>query len=160
MTTSAARMEGALADRDRWTAEDCSIDRAVRAIGSRTSMLLMRESYYGTRRFEDFARRVGVTPAVAAARLRELVELGVLERTPYRDPGQRTRYEYALTPAGVDFLPVVMAFMHWGDRHLAEGGRPPLRADHHGCGADVRTALLCAEDHEVPLDELSFRAGA
>lgn len=155
MTSSAAHLEGGLADRDRWTAQDCSIDRAVRALGSRTSALLMREAYYGTRRFEDFVRRVGVTPAVATSRLRELVELGVLERSPYREPGRRTRYEYVLTPRGTDFLPVVMAFMQWGDRHLtADGG--PLRAEHHGCGADVHTGVLCAEGHEVPLSELSF----
>lgn len=58
---------------------------------------MLREAFYGTRRFDELARRVGITDAAAATRLRQLVDRGLLERRPYREPGQRTRQEYRLT---------------------------------------------------------------
>lgn len=114
------RMElvGALADRSEWTASDCSIDGTMQVIGTRSAVLLMREAHYGTTRFDDFVRRVGITEAVAATRLRELVQAGLLERRPYQEPGKRTRQEYVLTEAGTDLQPVLLALMQWGDRHL------------------------------------------
>lgn len=125
-------------------------------IGTRSAMLLMREAYYGTRRFDEFTKRVGITEAVAAKRLRELVDAGLLERTPYRAPGQRTRHEYQLTPMGRDLLPAALALMQWGDRYLSEDQRGPLALRHARCGAPVRVEVLCQDGHEVPLNELSI----
>src|SRR3978361_168574 len=105
-----AVLEGRLADRAAWSADDrCSIHRAMQVVGTRSAMLLMREAFYGTRRFDDFAARVGITEAIAAKRLRELVEAGLLERSPYREPGQRTRHEYRLTDMGRDLVPATLA---------------------------------------------------
>jgi DNA-binding HxlR family transcriptional regulator len=156
MTVESARLEGPLADRDAWIADRCTIDRALRVIGNRSALLLIREAFYGTRRFDDFARRVGITEAVTAARLRELVGIGVLERRPYREPGQRTRHEYVLTDMGRDLLPVALALMQWGDHHLTGPGGPPLHLTHHGCGAPVRVSVHCEAGHDVPLEELSI----
>jgi DNA-binding HxlR family transcriptional regulator len=156
MDGEVARLEGVLAQRDTWTATQCSIDRAMRAIGNRSTLLLIREAFYGARRFDEFARRVGITEAVAAARLKELVAIGVLERQPYQEPGQRTRHEYVLTDTGRDLLPVAMALMQWGDHHLTGPAGPPLRATHHGCGAEVHVEVRCEDGHEVPLGELSI----
>ena len=88
---SSVRLTGALADRDSWTAESCSLAAALEVIGRRATMLLLREAVYGARRFDEFVRRAGFTEAVTAARLRELVDEGLLERHPYQDPGQRSR---------------------------------------------------------------------
>ncbi len=66
--------------------------------------------------------RVGVSEPVAAARLKELVAAGLLERVPYQEPGQRRRLEYRLTPMGEDFFPVLAALMQWGDRWLGPAG--------------------------------------
>jgi DNA-binding HxlR family transcriptional regulator len=156
MAIESARLEGSLAERGTWSADRCTIDRAMRAIGNRSSLLLVREAFYGTRRFDDFARRVGITEAVTAARLRELADIGVLERRPYREPGQRTRHEYVLTDMGRDLLPVALALMQWGDRHLAGPAGPPLRLTHHDCGAPVHVSVHCEAGHDVPLDELGI----
>src|SRR6476661_11281797 len=135
------RLEGRLADRDVWRAGNhCSIGRAMQVIGTRSAMLLMREAFYGTRRFDDFAERVGITEAVAAKRLRELVDAGLLERTPYQEPGQRTRHGYRLTEMGRDLAPAAMALMQWGDRYLADDGAP-LRLRHADCGAAVEVQV-------------------
>ena len=146
-------LQGALADRDTWTAVGhCSIEKTMSALGTKSAMLIMREAYYGTTRFDDFAQRVGITKAAAAARLAELVDLGLLTRQPYREPGQRTRDEYVLTEAGIDFMPVVWAMFQWGQRHLPSQHR--LRLTHLDCGADATVEVRCAEGHPVPPDEL------
>lgn len=149
-------LQGPLADRDAWSAVgECAIEKTMTVVGTKSAMLIMREAYYGTTRFDDFARRVGITKAATSARLAELVELGLLKRRPYREPGQRSREEYVLTQAGIDFMPVVWAMFEWGRRHLP--GRHRLQLTHLGCGAEVSVEIRCADGHLVPPDELGMR---
>jgi DNA-binding HxlR family transcriptional regulator len=156
MTVQPAHLEGALADRDDWTAERCSVDRALAVVGTRSAMLIMREAYYGTRKFDDFARRVAITEAVTATRLKQLCSAGLLRREPYREPGQRTRFEYHLTEMGRDLLPALLALMQWGDQYLSGPPGPPLAVRHSGCGADAQVSVTCTAGHHVPLSELSI----
>ena len=118
------KLDGPLADRDVWRAARCSIDLALTVVGTRSAMLLLREAFYGTTRFHDFASRVGITEAVAASRLKDLVEIGVFEKRPYREEGQRTRHEYLLTDKGRALLPAILALMQWGDAYLQDDGGP------------------------------------
>jgi DNA-binding HxlR family transcriptional regulator len=149
-------LQGVLADRDAWSAVgECAIEKTMGVLGTKSAMLIMREAYYGTTRFDDFSRRVGITKAATSARLNELVELGLLTRSPYQEPGQRSRDEYVLTEAGTDFMPVVWSMFEWGRRHLP--GRNRLRLTHVGCGAEATVEIRCAEGHPVPPDELGVR---
>lgn len=149
-------LQGPLADREAWSAVgECAIEKTMAVVGTKSAMLIMREAYYGTTRFDDFARRVGITKAATSARLSELVGLGLLKRRPYREPGQRSRDEYVLTEAGIEFMPVVWALFEWGRRHLP--GRNRLRLTHLGCGADAEVQIRCSEGHLVPADELGMR---
>jgi DNA-binding HxlR family transcriptional regulator len=149
-------LQGPLADRDAWSAVgECAIEKTMAVVGTKSAMLIMREAYYGTTRFDDFARRVGITKAATSARLSELVELGLLRRQPYQEPGQRSRDEYVLTDAGVDFMPVVWSLFEWGRHHLP--GRNRLRLTHLGCGAEATVEIRCAVGHLVPPDELGMR---
>jgi DNA-binding HxlR family transcriptional regulator len=149
-------LQGALADRDAWSAVgQCSIEKTMEVVGTKSAMLIMREAYYGTTRFDDFAHRVGITKAATSARLAELVGLGLLTRRPYREPGQRTRDEYVLTGAGIDFMPVVFAMFEWGRRHLP--GHNRLRLTHLDCGAEATVEIRCAAGHPVPPDELGVQ---
>jgi DNA-binding HxlR family transcriptional regulator len=150
-------LQGALAGRRAWSAVgECSIEKTMAVLGTKSAMLIMRESYYGTTRFDDFAQRVGITNAAASARLSELVDLGLLVRRPYREPGQRARDEYVLTEAGIDFGPVVWAMFEWGRRHLPGDNR--LRLTHLDCGADASVEVRCAKGHPVPFDELGVES--
>ena len=150
-------LQGRLADRDAWSAVgECPIEKTMALLGTKSAMLIMREAYYGTTRFEDFWRRVGITKAAAAARLTELVDAGLLQRRPYKEPGQRSRDEYALTDAGLDFMPVVWAMFEWGRRHLPYTAR--LRLAHGGdCGAQATVEIRCERGHQVPPDELAVQ---
>ncbi len=149
-------LQGRLADRDTWSAAgQCPIEKTMGLLGAKSTMLILREAYYGTTRFDDFWRRVGITKAAASARLADLVEAGLLTRRPYQEPGHRSRDEYVLTPVGVDFMPVVWAMFDWGQRHLPPAAR--LRLTHEGCGADAAVVVRCAEGHDVPFEELGMR---
>ncbi|WP_228551327.1 winged helix-turn-helix transcriptional regulator [Mumia zhuanghuii] len=149
-------LKGVLGDRDAWSAVGrCSIEKAVEVVGTRTAMLVMREAYYGTTRFDDFAERVGMTRAATSTRLSALVEAGLLEQRDYREDGQRTRKEYVLTDAGRDLVPVVWALFQWGRKHLPS--ETVLELAHHDCGAPVDVEVRCADGHEVGLDDVELR---
>ncbi|MGB8406874.1 MAG: helix-turn-helix domain-containing protein [Mycobacterium sp.] len=146
---------GPLAERDSWSAVgQCSIEKTMNLVGTKSAMLIMREAYYGTTRFDDFSRRVGITKAATSARLAELVEAGLLTRRPYREPGQRSRDEYVLTDAGTAFMPVIWAMFEWGRNYISDSG---LRLTHLGCGAEASVQVRCTEGHEVPPEELGVK---
>ena len=134
---------------------DCPVEKTLALLGTKSAILIMREAYYGTTRFDDFWRRVGVTKAAAAARLSDLVEAGLLGRQPYREPGQRGRDEYVLTEAGLDFMPVVWAMFDWGHRHLPSAAVAPGAYRLRGRRS---VEMRCTEGHDVPPEELIVRA--
>jgi DNA-binding HxlR family transcriptional regulator len=156
--THTVRMSGPLFPRGAWQATSCSMARALEAVSSRSALLILREAFYGTTRFDDFAERVGISEPVAAARLKELVDEGLLQREPYREPGKRTRMAYQLTEKGAELLPVLVSLMQWGDRWLAPDG-PPVVLRHRHCGESVRAELRCGAGHEVSADDLELAAG-
>jgi DNA-binding HxlR family transcriptional regulator len=149
------RLTGKLDPRETWTAERCTIAKALDVLSTRSALLILREAFYGTARFDDFAERVGLSEPATAARLRELVDEGLLEREDYREPGQRTRRQYRLTEKGADLLPVLAALMQWGNRWLDERGGP-VELLHRTCGESVGVELRCADGHRVPSDELDL----
>lgn len=153
----AIRLTGRLEPRDSWVAERCTIARSLDVVATRSAFLILREAFYGTTRFDDFASRVQISDAVASARLRELVDEGLLEREDYREPGQRTRQRYRLTEKGADLFPALVALMQWGDKWLDERGGP-VELRHRECGSPVGVEVRCAAGHEVTPDELDLAA--
>ncbi len=93
----------------RWfTNENCSVARTLEVIGERWTLLVLREAFLGVRRFEELQRNTGAARNILAARLRKLVERGILERRPYEE--HPPRFEYRLTgiehkACGHDILP-------------------------------------------------------
>lgn len=152
------RLTGRLDPRGSWSADACSIGRALDVIGNRSALLLLREAFYGTTRFDDFATRVGISEPSAAARLRQLVAEGLLEREPYQEEGQRTRLQYRLTEKGSELFPALVALMQWGDRWLAPAGSP-VTLGHQGCGQPVHVELRCAAGHRPSVSELELSVG-
>jgi DNA-binding HxlR family transcriptional regulator len=152
----ALRMTGTLEPRGSWAADRCTIAGTLDLISTRSAFLILREAFYGTTRFDDFAERVGISEPVAAARLRELVDHGLLEREDYRDPGQRTRRGYRLTDKGADLFPALAALMQWGDRWVDDRGGP-VELRHRDCGEPVAVELRCAAGHPVTPDDVDLR---
>jgi DNA-binding HxlR family transcriptional regulator len=128
--------------------QNCSIARTLELVGERWTILLVREAFLGTRRFDDFQRKLGIARNVLQTRLERLVEAGILKRVQYLE--HPPRYEYKLTSKGIDLWPVVVALLKWGDRHAAPAG-PPMVLEHTGCGGEVddrRRCVRCAADLE------------
>ena len=99
----------------------CSVARTLEVVGDRWSLLVIREAFLGNHRFDAIQRRTGAPRDILAARLRKLVETGVLERRRYQE--RPPRDEYHLTAAGRELHPVITALRQWGDRHVSR--RPP-----------------------------------
>jgi DNA-binding HxlR family transcriptional regulator len=148
-------LTGALDPRGGWQADRCPIVKSMEVVGTRSAFTLLREAFYGTTRFDDFVIRAGLSEASTAARLRELTEAGLLDRLPYRHPGQRTRYEYRLTEMGADLFPALAALFQWGDRWLRPSG---VELRHHDCGATVHAELRCADGHPVTVPDIDLAA--
>ncbi|MFI6871226.1 winged helix-turn-helix transcriptional regulator [Nocardia sp. NPDC050406] len=149
-------LEGPLRDLSAWKPEDCSIAKALDIVGTRSAILILREAYYGTRRFDGFAARVGITDAAASSALRKLTDAGLLEKRPYQEEGKRTRHEYVPTRMGLDLMPVVVALWQWGDTYLQDG-IPPLERVEDATGEPVRVELRSASGNEVPPEHLRVR---
>jgi DNA-binding HxlR family transcriptional regulator len=118
----------------------CSIARALTVFGDRWTGLIIRECFFGTRRFDDFGQRLGIAPNILSNRMRRLVDANFLRRVQYQD--WPVRHEYHLTEQGHDFYHVPVALMTWGRRWL---GR--VRADatltHSSCGHPAEPVLGC-----------------
>lgn len=108
---------------------------------------MMREAFYGTRRFDAFARRTGLTAPVLAARLRDLVAADLLQQVAYREPGSRSRQEYHLTARGRDLAVAVVALLEWADRWVPGPAGATVLVEHTGCGAAVHAELACLAGH-------------
>jgi len=133
----------------RYDSETCSIARTLALIGDRWTLLVLRDVANGIRRFDELTDHLGVARNVLSRRLATLSEAGLVSRSAYRAPGARQRYEYRLTPAGRDLMPILLAFMGWGDRHLAGPDGPPAVATHAGCGAPVQVTVSCDAGHDL-----------
>jgi DNA-binding HxlR family transcriptional regulator len=118
----------------------CSIARALMIVGDWWSGLIVRECFFGTRRFDDFQRRLDIAPNILSQRLQRLVQLGILAKVA--DGSWAVRHEYRLTEKGLDLYPVPLAIMTWGRRWLGPAESDTTLA-HTPCGADLQAVLSC-----------------
>lgn len=116
----------------------CSIAAALDVVGDRWSLLAVREVMFGNHRFSQIARNTGAPRDRLAARLRALVQSGVLEQRVYQESPRRA--DYHLTEAGRELAPVLNSLLAWGDRWAVDS--PPLTLRHHGHKLQPR--MVCA----------------
>jgi DNA-binding HxlR family transcriptional regulator len=129
--------------RTRFDDWPCPIARTTDLIGDWWTPLVMREAFFGRRRFDDFQTALGLSRPVLAQRLNRLVDEGMLERARYED--RPPRYEYRLTQKGREFWDVLAAMWRWGSDWLfdPEGGDPPTVAlTDRETGAEVRPLVI------------------
>src|SRR5438552_7676457 len=134
-------------ERTSYQASNCSIARTLQVFGEKWTLLIIRESFYGATRFEQFHRVLQCPRNLLSERLALLVEEGILERSKYREPGSRARMEYRLTDTGRELMPILLAIREWGDRHKVDPEGPPVLARHAGCGKALQISLTCAAGH-------------
>ncbi len=131
----------------------CSAARALEVVGERWTMLIIRDLFYGLRRFDELQRDLGVARNILSRRLADLVDHGVVMRQLYSE--SPPRHEYRLTRKGEDLFPVLLALMAWGDRWAAPDGAPMVMT-HTGCDQDLRPLVVCSACGEEPLPRTVF----
>lgn len=117
-----------------------SVSRSLEIIGDRWSFLILREAFFGVRRFDRMQTELRIAPNILAERLGRLVARGVFERVKYQDLPER--FEYRLTEMGKDLYGAFITMAAWGDRWLS-GGDPPLVLTHLDCGHDFSAVVVC-----------------
>ncbi|MFB7863222.1 winged helix-turn-helix transcriptional regulator [Streptomyces sp. NPDC056069] len=123
----------------------CSIADTLALVGEKYSLLVLREISLGVRRFDRIARNTGAPRDILTARLKRLVEAGILEKVAYSE--RPKRYEYRATPAGEELAPVLVTLMAWGDRYLNADARPVVLE--HSCGEALTPRVVCASCGET-----------
>jgi DNA-binding HxlR family transcriptional regulator len=142
--------------RREWLRNDvCSVAQTLEIIGERWTMLVLREAFLRTRRFDDFQHNIGCARNILSDRLQKLVANGILERRPYQD--RPPRFEYRLTEKGRDLYPILVTLMEWGDRYASGVRGPAIVLEHKTCGHETAPELVCSHCGE-PVDALSMRA--
>lgn len=135
-------------------AMNCSIARALDVLGESWTLLILRDALQGLRRFDQLQTSLGVATNVLTARLKRLVDLGLLERRAYRE--RPRRFEYLPTAQARDLAPVLIGLLQWGDKYLAGENGPPRTLVHVGCGQATSAQLVCASCGE-PVVERGVR---
>jgi DNA-binding HxlR family transcriptional regulator len=100
---------------------ECPIARGFDKVGEWWSILILREAFYGAKKFDEFQKGLnGIPPTTLTRRLKELVDSGLFERRQYSE--HPDRYEYVLTACGQDFYPIMWALMDWSNKYFSPEG--------------------------------------
>jgi DNA-binding HxlR family transcriptional regulator len=105
----------------------CPIARSLARVGEWWSILILRDAFAGTSRFDEFQKSLGIAPNMLTRRLKTLVDSGLLEKRLYSE--RPARYEYVLTQQGLDFRPVLWSLMTWGNKYFAPEGESVVIVD-------------------------------
>jgi DNA-binding HxlR family transcriptional regulator len=136
---------------------NCSIANALDLIGEWWTILILREAFFGTRRFEDFQQHLGIARNILTARLKKLCDGGILDRVPIKEGAKR--HEYRLTPKGRDLYPMLIALTQWGDRWLHETGAP-VKFVEQATGEEIaEVAILSRDGRTLDARELVLMPG-
>jgi DNA-binding HxlR family transcriptional regulator len=128
-------VEGGVHARERST-----IEKTLSLVGDRWTILVLRASFRGIRRFDDFCDDLGIARPILTARLRKLVAAGLMTKELYQQ--RPPRYEYRLTPAGIALSPAIVALVRWGDEHLG-ADTPATKLVHAPCGTELEQGFWC-----------------
>jgi DNA-binding HxlR family transcriptional regulator len=134
----------------------CPIGRSVAILGERWTFVILRESFKGARRFEDYLEGTGIARNILAERLKALVEHGILDRRPYAEHASRTLHEYRLTAKGLDLYPILVTLVEWGTKY-GDFDEVPLTLTHKNCGSETHPQFVCSECGE-PIDAREMQA--
>ena len=91
----------------------CPIETTLKMLGCKWKVLIIRELLTGTKRFCELKKSVtGITQKVLTSKLREIEELGLLERKVYDQTPPKV--EYTLTDIGYSLREVLEILKTWG----------------------------------------------
>lgn len=142
------------------------LDEAAQLMGDRWASLIMRSIFTGIRRFDDIRADTAIATNILAERLAWLLQIGVIRQRPI--PGSGQRHEYRLTRKGVEYYPVLLMLMRWGDTYYVAPEGPPVILTHRDCGHPLDPRVVCSacrkpvepEDVEYQVEQRTSQSAA
>jgi DNA-binding HxlR family transcriptional regulator len=128
-----------------YAGQDCAVARALEVVGERWTLLIVRDLFYGIRRYSDLQKHIGMPPATLTDRLARLVEHGVVDRIP----GPGARDEYVLTAKGETLWPVISGLAQWGNANYVAPERRMVYT-HRTDGAPLTPQGACSQCGAIP----------
>ncbi len=125
---------------------NCSLAQTLNIIGERWTLLILRDAFFGARRFGQFERSLGIAKNILTARLNMLIDEGIMER---RTTPEGAHSEYVLTEQGLDLQPILLSMTHWGDRHRPNPEGERLVFVDRENGAPIRRMAVISEDGRI-----------
>ena len=140
------------------TERRCSIASTVGILSDAWAFLVIREAFFGAKRFEEFRSGLEISRATLTDRLRRLTREGILREASYSDTSSRV--EYKLSKAGIDLYPTFMALMQFGDRWLTDASEVPLQLIHESCNCVSKPIVACSCcERRIVAREVSYHDG-
>lgn len=133
----------------------CAIARTLGLLGEPWSLMIIRNCFLGSRRFDELQQQLGLTRHVLAQRLKTLIANEVLNKVQYSN--HAGRFEYRLSEKGKALYPILLALAEWGNTFLFDADQKPTYYYHKNCGRRFRPVMSCSccgeklEPHEVTL---------
>lgn len=135
---------------------NCNLAASFDFLGDRWSLLIVRSALFGIRRFEDFRTELSIPRNILSARLKRLVDNGILIRRDYRVAGSRPRPEYFLTEMGEALRLPFLAMRQWADHWIGEDLSTAITLFRQADRLPVRIGYVDALNRPVPDEELGF----
>ena len=135
----------------------CGIAATTAAVGDRWSQLILREVFFGVRRYRDIQHHLDISPSILADRLQKLTENGILSKARYHTNGNRHRYEYQLTERGLGLAFVQLALAEFGYEHLLNEDQRLVSLHDRATGQRVRLGLIREDGTPVERDAVEAR---
>jgi len=137
----------------------CSVARALNIVGEWWTLLVLRDIFYGIRRFDILRRHLGISRKVLTSRLNTLVYHSILERVLYHE--HPDRFEYRLTESGRELFPVIVMLMDWGDKWVSESDEVPVQLFERESGEPLQPILVNANSgQEIRYGRVRARLGS
>ena len=132
----------------------CTVARTIEIVGDAWALMILREMFLGSRRFDELQQLTGASPLILSRRLKRFEAERIVARRPYSQ--RPPRHEYVLTRKGRDLWPLIMALKSWGDRWLDRSGPLPVTLRHKSCGQITEPTLVCSACGD-PIDAVAVR---
>lgn len=135
----------------------CPVTKAMQALGDKWTLLIMRECFWGFRRFDDFQNNLNISKSVLTKKLNQLIDQELLEKRSYKEEGQRTRYEYTFTQKGKDLTKIILSFLDWGNKYLVEEGETTIKVVDKSTKNDIEIDILDASGKRLKYRDLEMK---
>jgi len=141
------------------SAETALLDEAAQVTGDRWIGLILRSIFTGLRRFDEIREDTAIATNVLSERLGWLAARGIVRPRPYSEAP--VRYEYLLTEKGIDYYPILLMLLQWGDAHYVSPEGPPLLLRHKADGHPLKPVVTCSEcGGEIDFRDVTFEVRA